>query len=344
MFLDDLKICASRSGVLLALCGAISIGPVVCFAQVAPPQKAESGRAAPEDRQVLSFDEFMAEQELQKRANAGDAEAQFRLGIRLSEAFNFDKDGNLAVSDGAKWLQRAAKQGHAGAKLRLAEMAAKGGAPTSGAKTDFTPPVGGFVDFDKSNPGGAQSEPSPPRSILAATGIVAVAALLALLCGYVFWTALGKSVKGSTPLPTARRWMNWVVAVTCVTTLTKFFSQLLGGYGNPWNVLALGVLGTVVSALVAFGLGALWAYLRNRKSSTTELPKTSTSGTTLQHSARMSDNQSFLAASEEVESGKIDKGLWARLYAETDGDEAKTKARYIKFRASQIGASSVAQE
>lgn len=64
--------------------------------------------------------------------------------------------------------------------------------------------------------------------------------------------------------------------------------------------------------------------------------------TTLEHSARMTDNQSFAAASEEVESGKIDKGLWARLYAETDGDEAKTKARYIKFRASQIDVSPAA--
>ena len=38
---------------------------------------------------------------------------------------------------------------------------------------------------------------------------------------------------------------------------------------------------------------------------------------------------------QEIDSGKYDEGLWARLYAETDGDEAKTKARYIKERYSR---------
>lgn len=52
--------------------------------------------------------------------------------------------------------------------------------------------------------------------------------------------------------------------------------------------------------------------------------------------ARGSSNQAFAIALEEVEGGNIDKGLWARLYSETGGNEAKTTARYIKLRAEQI--------
>ena len=47
-------------------------------------------------------------------------------------------------------------------------------------------------------------------------------------------------------------------------------------------------------------------------------------------------NQSFEMAAEELDTGKMDKGLRARLFAETDGDDAKARARYIKFRAAQI--------
>lgn len=38
----------------------------------------------------------------------------------------------------------------------------------------------------------------------------------------------------------------------------------------------------------------------------------------------------------ELESGNVDKGLWARLFSEVDGDENRTKARYLKARAEQI--------
>lgn len=39
---------------------------------------------------------------------------------------------------------------------------------------------------------------------------------------------------------------------------------------------------------------------------------------------------------EEFESGILDKGLWTRLFAESDGNEAKTKVRYIRERMSKL--------
>jgi len=47
-------------------------------------------------------------------------------------------------------------------------------------------------------------------------------------------------------------------------------------------------------------------------------------------------NDDFRKAAEEVERGDYDKGSWERLYYETDGDLAKTRARYIGQRAKQL--------
>lgn len=43
-------------------------------------------------------------------------------------------------------------------------------------------------------------------------------------------------------------------------------------------------------------------------------------------------NDDYQYAAEELDTGYIDKGLWARLFSETDGDENRTRARYIKER------------
>jgi uncharacterized RDD family membrane protein YckC len=47
----------------------------------------------------------------------------------------------------------------------------------------------------------------------------------------------------------------------------------------------------------------------------------------------------YEVVANEMESGKKDKGLWTRLFAELDGDEKKTKIAYIKQRAEKLMAS-----
>lgn len=44
----------------------------------------------------------------------------------------------------------------------------------------------------------------------------------------------------------------------------------------------------------------------------------------------------YEVVANEMESGKTDKGLWTRLFAELDGDEKKTKIAYIKQRAEKL--------
>ena len=48
------------------------------------------------------------------------------------------------------------------------------------------------------------------------------------------------------------------------------------------------------------------------------------------------DDAFFQQAYEEIENGQMDKGLWARLFAQFGGDENKAKAQYIKTRVQQL--------
>jgi hypothetical protein len=48
------------------------------------------------------------------------------------------------------------------------------------------------------------------------------------------------------------------------------------------------------------------------------------------------NNDAYAAALAEIEEGRLDKGAWARAFAESGGEESKAKALYIKSRAKSI--------
>jgi hypothetical protein len=52
----------------------------------------------------------------------------------------------------------------------------------------------------------------------------------------------------------------------------------------------------------------------------------------------MSEKQIYEAVAAEIAARRIKPGLWARAYAETDGDESKSRARYIRYRYEEIRA------
>lgn len=182
-------------------------------------------------------------------------------------------------------------------------------------------------------------------------GIVLLAVLLALFCAFILWTVLGRSVQGSTSLATARRWMNWVVMISCIQPLTRFFSQLMNGHGNPGNVLAQGVVSTIVLGVIAFGAGATWAYVRNRRPKDAPLPvalPNATVDTTPRNSitptlvkepasfAAVPQEEFWSSALAEFDSSERRPGLWARAFAEAQGNEAAAKANYLRYRASEL--------
>ena len=48
--------------------------------------------------------------------------------------------------------------------------------------------------------------------------------------------------------------------------------------------------------------------------------------------SKLAEEQLYAQAAEEVASGQIRQGLWAKAIAETGGDEAAAKANYLKLR------------
>lgn len=57
----------------------------------------------------------------------------------------------------------------------------------------------------------------------------------------------------------------------------------------------------------------------------------------------MDDDAIYTIVAEELESGKTDKGLWTRLYAESGGDEKQTKVLYITRRVEKLMANEKAR-
>ena len=48
--------------------------------------------------------------------------------------------------------------------------------------------------------------------------------------------------------------------------------------------------------------------------------------------SKLAEEQLYAQAAEEVASGQIRQGLWAKALAESDGDETAAKGRYLKLR------------
>ena len=56
-----------------------------------------------------------------------------------------------------------------------------------------------------------------------------------------------------------------------------------------------------------------------------------------------SDEQFFATALEELDAGRAAPGLWAKCFAEADGDENKARARYLSARSARLNAESEQQ-
>lgn len=90
-----------------------------------PPVTQEASKISPEQELAV----------LTKKAEAGDAEAQFALGMMHRDGFNYDKDGKFLNDETIEWLQKAANQGHAKAQFNLAAAYSFGrGVPKDTAK------------------------------------------------------------------------------------------------------------------------------------------------------------------------------------------------------------------
>lgn len=87
-------------------------------------------------------------------------------------------------------------------------------------------------------------------------------------------------------------------------------------------------------ALSAFGA---WDAIRRERKKLRELNSHQNSASVSTSNKSNAPNDAYAAAFAEIEEGRLDKGIWARAFAESGGDESKAKALYIKARAESIG-------
>jgi hypothetical protein len=105
-----------------------------------------------------------------------------------------------------------------------------------------------------------------------------------------------------------------------------------------------GTAATIASATPHFGESSTAS---GTKSTEIDLLQRSLSSqvqpTTIATAIQMDEDAIYATVADELESGKTDKGLWTRLFAECGGDENQTKVQYIKRRAEKLIAAEVAR-
>ena len=65
-------------------------------------------------------------------------------------------------------------------------------------------------------------------------------------------------------------------------------------------------------------------------------PQTLVSNNSHQNFIAVNEDELYEIVANEIETGKTQKGLWTKLYAQCDGDETQIKVRYIEQRVAQL--------
>lgn len=130
-----------------------------------------------------------------------------------------------------------------------------------------------------------------------------------------------------------------------------FAGQILGWLGGTAiDLMVFTVLldfDAKATTLQLLGRGFWWAafgagygvFRGRRKLKTTNA--TLQSATSRTSAPKSTGEDPYAAALAEIEEGRLDKGVWARSFAESGGDESRAKALYINARAEAIKTASV---
>lgn len=164
----------------------------------------------------------------------------------------------------------------------------------------------------------------------------------------IFIHFLLPKVQSNTPLHIGLKW----------SLIASFFSSSLVSIPHDGlEFFARLIISILVVGFLAFFIGFIYGAFRLKKSNAGNFQKSpsmnSLDAPTLMRNASeikklipdfvkedqmssslsIDENRIYSDIANELDSGNVDKGLWVRLYAETDGNEAKTKVLYIKSRA-----------
>ena len=148
--------------------------------------------------------------------------------------------------------------------------------------------------------------------------VISACYFICILISIVFYKKFIK-IKFTTPNLKAVWWSGWLCILTFFISLIGAFSstQKLIYYPKFWDI------DFVLQALAAPAIVFASAYLLSRIYFKID-------------SLRSVTEDFFALAANEISNGILDEGLWARIYSEKNGDTDKTKAAYIKERASRL--------
>ncbi|MEQ1608679.1 MAG: hypothetical protein ABL956_06895 [Hyphomonadaceae bacterium] len=121
-------------------------------------------------------------------------------------------------------------------------------------------------------------------------------------------------------------WYYLLNAAIIITVLTVAFLVLRG-------ILRFALknkerAGSLATKTAAATIEATKQAVANVKSAAASVPSN------VQRTQRQDD--AYARAAEEIEQAAMHKGLWARAFADAEGNEQKQKALYVRYRAEQI--------
>ena len=131
-----------------------------------------------------------------------------------------------------------------------------------------------------------------------------------------------------TPIHYARIWLAWSLFIASLTKLPSFFRHL------DANSFAVWVLLSVVSGTLAGSIG--WLYGRFFKLHIYESRKPNSISGQTAINTNINDTYYYEIAWKELLIKRINEGLWAKAFAQADGNIEKTKAIYLELRARQL--------
>jgi len=143
-----------------------------------------------------------------------------------------------------------------------------------------------------------------------------------LIATVLMFFIMPKKYKATNPLEMGRVWLAWSMFLFVFTG----FKQGLK-YADPNTAIIVFILSFLMLGPIAFALG--WLYGKFFKFKTDSKLSNRVDIT-------QADEKLYEIVANEIDVGEIQKGLWAKAFAQCSGEDAKTKALYIQMRVNQL--------
>lgn len=163
---------------------------------------------------------------------------------------------------------------------------------------------------------------------------VLAALLIGLFIRFQIW---GESNKPRTPIDHGRAWAAYVAFFSVLSCAYFFYHDSLR------NAIATVLLNVFVFPLISFIGGLAYGYFKTREQSLPDhspvaaQPDASPSrALVVAAPAQQTEELMWASALGEFESDKKRSGLWAKSFAQAEGNDAQAKAHYLKQRVAEL--------